>query len=71
MESHESSHGCKTSLLQGLWWTCLRTVAGAGGAVGAAAVNNIRRRLASGRMSDGAESLVQLDNVVRHAKASE
>ena len=29
------------------------------------------RRLASGRMSDGAESLVRLDNVLRHAKASE
>ena len=66
MESHESSHGCKTSLLQGLWWTCFRTIA-----VGAAAMNNIRRRLASGRMSDGAESLVRQDNVVRHAKASE
>ena len=35
-------------------------------------MNNIRRRrLASGRMSGGAESLVRQDNVVRHAKASE
>ena len=36
-------------------------------------MNNIRRRLASGRtcMSGGAESLVSQDNVVRHAKASE
>ena len=34
-------------------------------------MNNIRRRLAPGRMSGGAESLVRQDNVVRHAKASE
>ena len=34
-------------------------------------MNNIRRRLVSGRMSGGAESLVRQDNVVRHAKASE
>ena len=63
------SHGSSTSLLQGLWWTCFRTVA-----VGAAAHDEQHSkpgRLASGRMSGGAESLVRQDNVVRHAKASE